>query len=101
MKYLDFLNLLLSYGPKIGPVLEELQAIVEEAMLRIDNIRTILGLPKGPMRSVAPSAEEAKLEGKIMEAALEGRSAGIFQTLFDFIRSHPELITFLLTFLKK
>lgn len=100
MKYVEFLQYLLTYGPKIGPVLEEIQAMVDGFLVRVENIRVILGRDKGPMRSAAPTEEESILEGQVLEAALGGRSAGPLQSLLDFIRANPEIIQLIMLFLK-
>ena len=65
MKLLDLLNLILSYGPKIPAVMEQVEAIVAA----VQNIVDLLS--PGVFSSAAPESltdEEADVEAKILAA---------------------------------
>lgn len=101
-KYLELLNLLLSFGPKLPSIIASIERIVMTVMEEVQNIRDILGFAE-TFQSVAPSEEEAAAEQQVIAAAMGGTEtfAGPFSRILDFIRANPELIAFLLSFLKK
>lgn len=100
MSYLEFLNYLLSFGPKLPAIMASVERIVTTTLEEIENIRTVLDF-KAVFKAVPASEAEAAAEQAVIEAAMEGRSAGPFQNILDFIRNNPELIAFILSFLKK
>lgn len=97
MSYRDLLTYLLSLGPKLKPILESFQRIVDE-------INVIRGLLSGEetFAMTAPTDEEAALEGQVIAAAMGGEEVfgGPLQNVLDLIRNNPELVALLLKFIK-
>ena len=117
--YLDFLTWLSGLGEKLPQIVAYIQAIV----VACEGLVTLLApSPKKLMSAAAPpSAEEMALEhtialslsssgvlphkkefgaatGTTEKAAWDGT---ILRQLWAFIQAHPEIITFLLTLLKR
>lgn len=95
-KYLDLLKLILSYGDKIPEILGRVENIINE----LRAIAALIGIPES--FAAEPSAEVLALEAEVTAAAMGGAETfgGPFQRILDFIRNNPELIAFLLKFLK-
>lgn len=93
MSYRDFLNYLLSLGPKLPALLAEIEIILGS----LERIRDLFG---GGLVSGAASDEDAALEAQVIAAAQGENMAGPLQNIIAFIRNNPELIALLLKFLK-
>lgn len=96
-KYLDLLKLILSYGDKIPEILGRVENIINE----LRAIAALLGIAES-FAADEPTAEVLALEAEVTAAAAGGAESfgGPFQRILDFIRNNPELIAFLLKFLK-
>lgn len=98
-KFMELLNLLLSYGPRIPAIMEQIEHIVSEFQTLIDLLNP------GVFSSAAAvplTGEEADLEAKILAACpAKATFAGPFQSIFAWIKAHPEVIALLLKLLTK
>jgi hypothetical protein len=100
MSYLDFLNYLLSLGPKLPLIMASIQRIVAEVQI----LREIIGGGVVVQEAFASHSEaEAAAEQQVIAAAMGGAETfgGPFQNILAFLKAHPELIALLLSFLKK
>lgn len=102
--YLDFLKALVALGPKFPALLVILQEIVEKFQ---EAIRLVTG--QQPLFGAAPeaTAEEIDQERKLENLALQsgelhgaGERGGL-REIWAFIKAHPELLTLILSLLKK
>ncbi len=97
-KLLELLNLILSFGPKLQPVMDEVMAIVEA----IQRIVALVNKPKFAAAKGKPlNARESAAAAKIT-AALGGKAkfGGVFTTIFAFLKANPWLVDALLLLLK-
>lgn len=100
-KFMELLNLILSYGPRLPAIMEKIEHIVFEVQ------ELISLLTPGVFASMAPVAlteEEADLEAKILSACpakAAGNFAGPFATIFAFLKANPQIVAFLLRLLAK
>ena len=109
MSYLDFLKHLIALGPKFPQLLVILQEIVEKFQ---EAVSIITGQPltfKGTdTASLKVSAEEIDKERQLTNIEVQaGETHGaigdgmILRQLWAFLRENPELLTFVLSLLKK
>lgn len=104
-QWLDFLNLLLSFGPKLDEIMEIVQHIVED-------FQKLVSLVAGRTAESGPpdviTMAEVKIDGNFVSAEVLAKEeelvqrigrSGPFQNILAFIKSHPELIAILLKLL--
>jgi hypothetical protein len=97
MKFVELLNLILSFGPRIPEIMERVQHIIAEIQELVELVHPGLFAAAA---AVELTAEEAALESQILAACPANENfAGPFQSLFAFLKAHPELIALLLKFL--
>ena len=108
--YLDFLNLLLSFGPKLPAAI----LLIQEIVAKVQELAALFGAVKPAAlrkRSLASVPAKAKAaEAKVL-AALKPKRAGLaaggvftagwLQAIWAFLAAHPELLTLLLSLLGK
>lgn len=111
MKYLDFLTLLLSFGPKLPQAIAIIQRIVADfqELAALFNVKTPTAAPR--MALTGLSAKEKAAEAKVLaklrpkpgmrSVAAATFSGGWLQAIWAFFQAHPELITILLSLLGK
>lgn len=101
-RYLELLNLLLAFGPKLPLILASIEKIVMTVMEEVGNIRDILGIAES-FASHELSAEEAAAEQAVIAQAMGGAETfgGPLQRILDFIRANPELIALLVSLFAK
>ena len=100
MSYLAFLQQLLTVGAtKLPRVIAFLQAVMD-LLTQYSDILTLAPTHN----SSEPTAEEAELEAKVIADSHVHGAIGdgtLLRNLFAFISAHPELLTLLLTLIKK
>lgn len=109
MKYLDWLNFLISLGPKLPEAIRLIQHIVADcqelaALFGVKVAAPRLGLAGLSLKEKAAQAKVlAKLAPKtgVRPLAAATFSAGWLQAIWAFLQAHPELLTLLLSLLKK
>lgn len=100
MKFVELLNLILSFGPRIPEIMERIQHIIAEIQELVELIHP--GVFAAAATEEAMTAEEIELQSKIMEACpSSGTFAGPFQSIWAFIKAHPEIVTLLLSLFGK
>lgn len=99
-KYLELLNLLLSFGPKLPGILAAVQRIVDCVSVEASNIREILGGGLGAT-PIVPSAAEVEAKSKLIALASEGGVSGPLDRILAFLEQYPQLVTLILTLLAK
>jgi hypothetical protein len=102
MSYLEFLNWLLSFGPKLPSLMASVERIVTVFMEEAENIKNILGF-KESFKSTAPTVEEAAAEQEVIAAVMGGQEtfAGPLSRILDFIRNNQELILLIMSLFGK
>lgn len=100
---LQLLNLLISYGPKAGAIMDEVSHLVEAFATAIENIRLIIG--DGVKAEAGPavlSADEQAAKAQLVELIVkeQGVKGPWLDRLFELIERYPQLVTLLLSLLK-
>lgn len=112
MTYLKFLNLLLSFGPKIPAAIALIQEIIAKLQALADLFKPVVAMRTAKPKAVKVSAVTAAAEAKVL-AALKGKgnrmralgvssfSAGWLREIWAFILAHPEIWALILSLLGK
>jgi hypothetical protein len=100
--FLEFLNWLLSFGPKLPQAMALIQHIVGDFKLLVE---LFTEQEFQPPRMAALTAEELVAEQKVLAelaaGGVAGERAGFLQNIWAFLLAHPELLTLLVSLLKK
>lgn len=99
-QYLQLLNMLLSFGPKLPGILAAVQRIVDCLSVEAANIREIIGGGLGAS-SVVLSPEESAAKSQLIALASQDGVSGPLDRLLAFLEQYPQIVTLLLTLLAK
>lgn len=99
MKLLELLNLLISFGPKIPLVMAEVEAIIAA----VQRIVAMFASPKfAAVKPKSLNQKEAALVLKIAAASPKSQKfGGPFTTIFQWLKSNPWAVEFILGLLLK
>ncbi len=102
--FFDFLNLLLSFGPKLPQAFAIIDRLVNDAQELIELFTgQPLSMAAAPLElNGAEAAKVAEVETALASDGVDrGPMGGVLMNLWTFIQAHPELLTLLLSLLTK
>lgn len=109
--YLGFLSVLIALGTKLPTIWPLVQAWIVATTNLVTAVKGVITIPApaeplpGTLSLYQPTAEELELEGQVAALIIPAGSQAAFdgsrlRALFAFVQAHPELVTWLLTFLR-
>jgi hypothetical protein len=98
---LQLFNLLATYGPKIGPIMEEVQRVVDAFAAALESIRLIIGSGVRADGPAVLSADESAAKQKLIDLIVkeQGVKGPWLDRFFALIERYPQLVTLLLSLL--
>lgn len=100
-RYIELLQLLLSYGPRLPEILASVQRIVDVVTEEVGKIVGILGLSAQAEACPELSAEAAALESQLITQMQGPGHGGPLSNLLALLKANPELVALLLSLLKR
>lgn len=106
LSYLDFLKALLAAGPKLATLWPKITAAIEAVKALVLAVNELIPTSTPPgtlsMSGLTPAEAEAETQIAHVIAGAQGAFDGtILRTVWEFLRSHPELLTWLLNLLSR